>query len=51
MHNLENIGSKSVLWKFVGSVLGRSRQARDVINQKFRILIGDDCDIDFWNDD
>lgn len=36
---------------FVESVIGRSDQARDVIDHQFRILIGDGQDTCFWNDD
>lgn len=32
MSNLENNGSKSVMWMFEGSVLGRSGQAKNVID-------------------
>lgn len=48
---LENSGNNSVYSRFINSVVGSSRWARDVINQHFKILVGDGRDTDFWNDD
>lgn len=44
---MKNIGNNLVLWKFVELVIERLRWAREVIDQQFRILIGDEHDMNF----
>lgn len=39
-----------MLLDFVNATLGRNSQAREVISQEFKILIGDGQHTDFWND-
>lgn len=41
MSSLGNSGNKLMLLGFVNVALGRNSRAREVINQEFKILIGD----------
>lgn len=44
----KNSGNNSVLLRFVELVIGRSGWIRELIDQQFRVLIGDGHDPDFW---
>lgn len=46
-----NDDNKSVLLRFVESVVGRLGRAWEAINQHFNILVGDRHDADIWDDD
>lgn len=43
-------GNKSVSLGFVDVGLGRNGRMKELINQQFRILIGDAQNTNFWND-
>lgn len=47
---LGSSGNNSILLRFVNSMVESSGQARDVINQHFKILVADDRDTNLWND-
>ena len=42
---------KSLLFNLVGSTLDRNLKASELVQQRFRILVGNGSHIDFWNDD
>lgn len=46
---LGNKSNRSMLLRVIDVVIGRSGLTREVIQQQFRILIGDGNDTDFWN--
>lgn len=49
--SLHNTGNRSILLGYVYSVVGKSGCAREAIEQQFWTIIGDEKDIEFWNDD
>lgn len=48
LSTLRNMGNNSVLLSFVDSTLGRNDRDREVVNNEFRIIIGEGQDTDFW---
>lgn len=47
---LENTSNSFGLLRFIEVAIGRNGRVWDFINQQFQILIGDDQDTDFCND-
>lgn len=45
-----NSNNKSILLGFIDAVLGKINKVKEVINQYFKVLIGDCQNTNFWND-
>lgn len=51
LSSLGNRGNISVLLGYVDVAIGNTSKAREVVNQQFKILVGDCQDMNFGNDD